>query len=82
MSSPLDEQALHQERMELVLSLNGNPVNAEMAWQIIHRWDALVNVAKTAQEAEDHAQDYWDWVTHYQPKLREALAALDKDPSL
>lgn len=72
MSSPLDRiEAKMQNRMF-------------GQWPVIHPDTvlALVNVAKAAQEAEDHAQDYWDWVTHYQPKLREALAALDKDPSL
>lgn len=74
MSSPVDEQALHQERAELILALNGNPVNAEMAWQIIHRWDALVNVAKAAEEEHSDC-----------PLVLcdtcEALAALDKEPA-
>jgi hypothetical protein len=76
-SSPLDEQALHQERMELVLSLNGNPVNAEMAWQIIHRWDALVNVAKAAEGV----MTQMDYETPHHTRLREALAALGKEPA-
>jgi hypothetical protein len=71
-------QALHQERSELIIGLNGNRVNSEMVWQIIHRWDAMVEIARAARliQAFDQAWRGNDWWEAH-AKLYAALARLD-----
>lgn len=70
------EKALHQERSELLLAVSGNRVSADMGWQILHRWDALVEIAKAARESRPpECPD--EGCLHPTCNLARALAVLD-----
>ena len=86
MSSPLDRIEADKLRDQLRDALNGRFVGGDVAWDLLNTWDALVNVAKAAEERRDAQID----ATHYhiydpacpcciaQDKEWAALAALSR----
>lgn len=63
-------------RDELVIGLNGNYVQPDMAWAIIHRWDALVEIAKAVSVIADYENENGPYVFVRVDEIREVAAAL------